>query len=55
MLNGQHQAYNMGLLLIEEGHFENGHFVTDRTRSGDEARHGIWAQADCGVVHFILD
>ncbi len=55
MLNGQHQAYNMGLLLIEEGHFENGHFVTDRIRSGDEARHGIWAQADCGVVHFILD
>ena len=53
-LNQQHQAYNMELLAIEEGHFEDGVFVTDRKRSGDEARHGIWAQYDCGVVHFVL-
>lgn len=60
LLNGQHQAYNMGTLVVEEGHFEESEdeesrFVVDRRRSGDEARHGIWAQADCGVVHFILD
>ena len=54
MLNIQHQAHNMELLCLEEGHFEGGEFVTDRVRSGDEARHGIWAQYDCGVVHFIL-
>lgn len=50
----QHQSHAMELLLIEEGHFEGESFVTDRRRSGDEARHGIWAQADCGVIHFIL-
>ncbi len=53
-LNQQHQAYNMELMVIEEGHFENGVFVADKKRSGDEARHGIWAQYDCGVVHFVL-
>ena len=50
----QHQSHAMELLLIEEGHFEDENFVPDRRRSGDEARHGIWAQADCGVIHFIL-
>ncbi len=54
LMNIQHQAHNMELLCIEEGHFEGDEFVTDRVRSGDEARHGIWAQYDCGVVHFIL-
>ena len=54
-LNGQHLAHNMEFLCLEEGHFEEGRFVVDRVRSGDEARHGIWAQYDCGVVHFILN
>lgn len=54
MMSFQHQAHNMELLRIEEGHFENGSYVVDRLRSGDEARHGIWAQYDCGVVHFVL-
>ena len=53
-MNGQHLAHSMEFLCLEEGHFEEGKFVTDRVRSGDEARHGIWAQYDCGVVHFIL-
>ena len=44
----------MELLCLEEGNFEEGVFIIDRIRSGDEARHGIWAQYDCGVVHFIL-
>ena len=51
----QHQAHNMELLKIEEGHFESdGTYVVDRLRSGDEGRHGIWAQYDCGVIHFVL-
>lgn len=54
LMSIQHQAHNMELLRIEEGHFEDGSYVVDRLRSGDEARHGIWAQYDCGVVHFIL-
>ncbi len=54
-LNGQHQAHAIEYLKLEEGHFEDGLFVTDRIRSGDEARHGVWSQADCGVVHFVLN
>lgn len=54
LMSFQHQAHNMELLRIEEGHFEEGKFTVDRLRSGDEARHGIWAQYDCGVVHFVL-
>lgn len=55
MLLFQHQAHNMELLKIEEGHFESdGTYVVDRLRSGDEGRHGIWAQYDCGVIHFVL-
>jgi hypothetical protein len=49
-----HQANAMGTLIIEEGEFVNGAFVAKRVRSGDEARHGIWAQADCGVIRFVL-
>ena len=44
-------------LMIMQGigiDFENGEYVVDKVRSGDEARHGIWAQADCGVILFIL-
>ncbi len=55
LLTFQHQAHNTELIRIEEGHFEKEEFVVDRLRSGDEARHGIWAQYDCGVVHFVLE
>jgi hypothetical protein len=49
------QANNSCYLELTEGHFdEKGNYVVDRVRSGDEARHGIWAQADCGVIHFKL-
>jgi len=53
-LNPSHQANSMGTLIIEEGSFIDGKYVPVRTRSGDEARHGIWAQSDCDVIHFIL-
>lgn len=32
MLNIQHQAHNMELLCLEEGHFEEGVFIIDRIR-----------------------
>jgi len=53
-LNAGMQANAMGTLYIEEGDFVDGLFAAKRIRSGDEARHGIWAQADCGVIHFGL-
>ena len=54
MLNGQHQAHHTEYAVLEEGNFEDGRFVCDRRRSGDEGRHGVWAGSDCGVVHFQL-
>lgn len=53
-MNPGQQANAMGTLYIEEGDFVEGQFVAKRIRSGDEARHGIWAQADCGVIRFGL-
>ena len=32
LLNIQHQAHNMELLCLEEGHFEEGVFIIDRIR-----------------------
>ena len=47
---------NRGYLALTEGHFDDqGVYVIDRRRSGDEARHGVWADADCGVIHVVLD
>ena len=39
---------NSSLLSIQEGHLEDGAFVCDRTRSGDEFT--VWAMQDCGVI-----
>lgn len=49
-----HQAASMPTLSIEEGGFVDGEFVAVRRRTGDEARHGIWLAADCGVVRVVL-
>ncbi len=49
-----HQAASMPTLSIEEGHLVGDDFVVDRLRTGDEARHGIWLAADCGVVRVVL-
>jgi len=47
---------NRGYLELTEGHMaDDGTYTADRVRSGDEARHGIWAEADCGVIHVVLD
>lgn len=49
--NLRHQEY----LQLEEGHFENGKYVVDKIRTGDECDHGIWVHSDIGVVHAVLD
>lgn len=54
LISPGHQATSMPTLAIEEGHFADGEFVVDRVRTGDEARHGIWLAADCGVVRVLL-
>ncbi len=42
---------NAELVSVKEGQFDaDGNFVTRLVRSGDEVRHGIWCQADCGVI-----
>ena len=42
-------------VLVDEGHFdENGEFVVDRRRNGDETDHGVWVETDIGVVHVVL-
>ncbi|HEY5561522.1 MAG TPA: DUF5597 domain-containing protein [Clostridiaceae bacterium] len=56
LASGSLQANNTDYIQITEGHFdEEEHYIIDRVRSGDEARHGIWAQSDCGVIHFQLN
>ena len=46
---------NAELLSVQEGLFEkDGSFRVRLVRSGDEVRHGIWCQADCGVIRVEL-
>ena len=47
---------NANYLSVTEGHFdEQGTYVVDIVRSGDEVRHGIWCQYDVGVIRVLLD
>ncbi len=40
---------------VDEGHFDgSGAFIVHRRRNGDETDHGIWVEADVGVVHVVL-
>jgi len=40
---------------VDEGHFdENGEYVVDRRRNGDEASNGVWVEPDTGVVRIVL-
>ena len=46
---------NAELVSVKEGWLdETGAFHTRLVRSGDEVRHGIWCQADCGVIRVEL-
>jgi hypothetical protein len=40
---------------VDEGHFdEEGVFVVDRRRNGDETDSGVWVEPDVGVVHVLM-
>ena len=40
---------------VEEGHFDdNGEFVADHRRNGDETSNGMWVSPDTGVLRVIL-
>jgi hypothetical protein len=41
-------------VCVDEGHFEDGEFVVDRRRNGDETDHGVWVEPDVGVVHVVM-
>ena len=42
-------------LSVDEGHFgQNGKFVVDRRRNGDEVSRGTWVEPDVGVVRVIM-
>ncbi len=46
---------NAELVSVQEGRFDaDGSYQVRLVRSGDEARHGIWCQADCGVIRVEL-
>lgn len=49
-------ANNGPYLKVEEGHFdEQGDFVADSVRTGDESDMGLWVTSDIGVVRAVLD
>lgn len=55
LISVEHQSSNLCTLNLTEGHFdENGEYVVDHVRNGDE-RHGIWAMWDCRVIRFKLE
>ena len=43
-------------ITVDEGHFsQNGEFVVDRARNGDElSSPGVWVEPDCGVVRVVM-
>jgi len=55
LLNYTLSQTNFESVSVTEGHFnENGEYVVDLVRSGDEGRHGTWVKWDCGVVRIEL-
>ena len=41
-------------LKVDEGHFDdNGEFIADRRRNGDNVSNGLWVEADIGVLRVI--
>ena len=55
LLNPTLQVTTTDYVEVTEGHFDDdGGYVADRVRSGDESWRGVWLAADCGVVRFEL-
>lgn len=49
-------ARNQEIISVEEGAFDdNGNFLVNRVRCGDEADMGIWVNYDVGLVHAEID
>jgi hypothetical protein len=49
-----HDEVNGRQLRVEEGHFdENGKFIVDRRRNGDNVSSGLWVVPDIGVLRVI--
>ena len=54
-LNPTLQCTTTEYIDVTEGHFDDeGNYVVDRVRSGDESWRGTWAAADCGVIRMRL-
>jgi hypothetical protein len=41
-------------ISVDEGHFEDGAFVVDRRRNGDETDNGAWVEPDVQVVRVVM-
>lgn len=55
LFNAMAQNNYTEYIEVTEGHFdEDGRYVVDRVRTGDESRQGLWAHWDCGVIHVRL-
>lgn len=55
LANGFLCKHQVPFIHIDEGHLdERGAFIVDRRRNGDEANHGVWVEADVGVVRVLL-
>lgn len=53
--NDFHLSRLSNYVSVEEGHFDDeGQFVVDRRRNGDETDHGVWVEPDVGVVRVRL-
>jgi hypothetical protein len=45
----------VGYIRVDEGHLdEQGQFIVDRQRNGDEISSGLWVEPDNGVLRVIL-
>ncbi len=55
MVSPFHQSRQAPYVSVDEGHFdEDGSYVVDRRRNGDETDSGVWVEADCGVVRVVM-
>jgi hypothetical protein len=52
---GPWSSRQVGYIRVDEGHLdEQGRFIADRERNGDEISSGLWVEPDIGVLRVIL-
>ncbi|NLT73188.1 MAG: DUF5597 domain-containing protein [Chloroflexi bacterium] len=54
MLRDFHLDRQGHFVTVDEGHFEEGAFVVDRRRNGDEIDHGAWVEPDIRVLRVVM-